>query len=256
MGVGEQLSRLPLAAASRIRLRGGSSGGCFPESEHAWAWERRAPRRARWPPLGESTGVRRAAASASARVSGSPPCSGRAREVAAGPGVGGARCKWEVWGGCVGFPGLGCVLPTRAKPGSRQASPVRTGKPRQRWRARGRPEGSCVVQLGPLATSASGRATWCGLRGGASLPLLRLCEGRVAAVVTNSNGQPLRRLGSRVPCLQLAVHMVRSYRRGSLVLSNPIFAGAQEGTAWHIKRKVIKASRFSCVNPTSCNSRQ
>lgn len=144
----------------------------------------------------------------------------------------------------------------RAKPGSRQASPVRTGKPRQRWRARGRPEGSGVVQLGPLATSPSGRATWCGLRGGASLPRLRLCEGRVAAVVANPNGQPLRRLGSRVPCLQRAAHTVRSYRRGSLVLSNPIFAGAQEGTAWHIKRKVIKASRFSCVNPTSCNSRQ
>lgn len=148
------------------------------------------------------------------------------------------------------------MLPTGAKPGSRQASPVRTGKPRQRWRARGRPEGSGVEQLGPLATSLSGRATWCGLRGGASLPRLRLCEGRVAAVVANPNGQPLGRLGSRVPCLQRAAHTVRSYRGGSLVLSNPIFAGAQEGTAWHIKRKVIKASRFSCVNPTSCNSRQ
>lgn len=104
-------------------------------------------------------------------------------------------------------------------------------------------------------------------RSGNLVPTARRCQASSSCACAREESlllSPIRmgshfaggRLGSRVPCLSLTAHTVWSCRRGSLVLSNPIFVGAQEGTAWHIKRKVIKVSRFSCVNPTSCNSRQ
>lgn len=79
----------------------------------------------------------------------------------------------------------------------------RTGKPRQRWRSRGQPQGSGAVPLGPLATSASGRATWCRLRGGARLPVSAPVRGKSRSRLSRlGRGSHCAggRLGSRVPC--------------------------------------------------------
>lgn len=156
-------------------------------------------------------------------VSGFPTSGGRARAVVARLGLAGAlRARSGSGGGGGGFrrprrlPGLGAgtgnpsaasVPLSQASPPSVEAAPILGGKPRQRWRALGRPRGTGVVPRGPLGDT-SDRAARCLQGGGAEASSSCVRAERAAAIVVNPNLQSLRRRSALIPCFQLTAHTV------------------------------------------------
>lgn len=140
----------------------------------------------RWCSLGRA-GVRAAAVPASVRLPGSPRRGGSAGAPAAVPGLAGAPRARGGSGMCAaaapaswaprmaGSPGAASAPRTQAGRLCVGASPILVGKPRQRWRALGRPEGIGAEPRTPSAASPSDPATWCRLRGGAKASSFCAC---------------------------------------------------------------------------------
>ena len=175
MGVGDWLSRLPLAAASlRSGLAGGPLASGLHGKEHAWARERRALPRARWPPPGRASG---SAAPGElgcsrprrprARGSPAPPlCGGRAGSHGRAVEVGGfGRPRWlpglraeageaERRGRCF-RPGQARFAPGVARPdGETETKVVRPGPTRGQRRGATRPPRDIPERSGKLVPTA------------------------------------------------------------------------------------------------------